>query len=76
MLARPSVDGLEHTLTGRARFARVDATSPSGQLVADRYDVRGLPTYLLVSPDGRVLYRQVGGRPDGAAIERALSAAR
>lgn len=72
-MARPSVDGLEHRLNGKARFARVDAGSEDGATFASRYAVTALPTYLVIDASGRVIYRQVGGRPNGDAIEQAVT---
>jgi hypothetical protein len=72
-MARPSVDGLEHRLRGKARFARIDAGSDDGAGFASRYGVTALPTYLVIDASGRVIYRQVGGRPNSDAIERAVT---
>ena len=45
-------------------------------MVLDRWPVRGLPTTLVVDPDGRMVYRAIGGRewdhPDLLAQLRAL----
>lgn len=74
-MARPSVDGLEHRLRDRMNFARVDSASEEGGRIAARFNVTALPTYILVDPDGRVLYRQTGGRPDGDEIARRVALA-
>jgi thioredoxin-like negative regulator of GroEL len=72
-VARPSVDGLEHRLQGKARFARIDAGSDDGSRFASQYGVTALPTYLVFDASGRVIYRQVGGRPNSDAIERSIA---
>ncbi|NOG52926.1 MAG: TlpA family protein disulfide reductase [Planctomycetes bacterium] len=35
-----------------------------GDDVADAYGVSGIPTYYLVGPDGKVLYREIGANPE------------
>jgi hypothetical protein len=72
-MARPSVDGLERRIHDRANFARIDSTTDDGARIASRYGVTALPTYLLLDPEGRVLYRQTGGRPNADEIERRLA---
>jgi thioredoxin-related protein len=73
-VAKPSVDGLEEDLGARVAFTRVDIRGEHGNELAAKYRVRAVPTFLLVSPDGEVLYRKVGGRPDRQAIEEKLAA--
>lgn len=52
---------------------RVDIESPAAQLVVRRYGLRATPTYVLVDGQGAEVWRQVGGSPDRAAIERRLA---
>lgn len=72
-MAKPVVDGLEHRNRGRLEVARVELDSPSGRAFAARYDIARIPAYVLLAPDGSVRYWQLGGRPDTARIEAALS---
>jgi thioredoxin-like negative regulator of GroEL len=72
-MARPSVDGLEHRLHDRMNVARIDSQSDDGARIASQYGVTALPTYVVLDHDGRVIYRQVGGRPDGDEIERRIA---
>ena len=67
------VDGLEQRNRTRLDVARVELDSPSGREVAARYDVTRIPAFVLLDPRGAVLYRQLGGRPDVAQIERAIA---
>ena len=59
-MAKPIVDGLERELEGQARVVRLSALSALGQEVAQRYDVRGVPTFLIFDGQGALIGRQVG----------------
>jgi hypothetical protein len=48
------VDGLERELEGRARVVRLSAFSKVGQEVAQRYAVRGVPTFLIFDGQGEL----------------------
>ena len=54
-------------------FTRVDITDAAGREIAARYGVPSVPTFLVVAPDGEVLYRKVGGTPDAAAVAEAAA---
>ncbi len=75
-MAKPSVDGLEHRMSGHLDVAHVNTDSPEGERLASQFGESGLPTYIVLNTDGRVLYRQTGGRPDGDEIARRIEAAR
>ena len=59
-MAKPIVDGLERELEGQARVVRLSALSAMGQEVAQRYGVRGVPTFLIFDGRGELIGRQVG----------------
>ena len=59
-MAKPIVDGLERELEGQARVVRLSALSTIGQEMARRYDVRGVPTFLIFDGQGELIGRQVG----------------
>jgi len=59
-MAKPIVDGLERELEGQARVVRLSALNAMGQEVAQRYDVRGVPTFLIFDGQGELIGRQVG----------------
>ena len=59
-MAKPIVDGLERELEGQARVVRLSALNALGQEVAQRYDVRGVPTFLIFDGQGELIGRQVG----------------
>jgi thioredoxin-related protein len=59
-MVKPIVDGLERELEGQAQVVRLSALSAMGQEVAQRYDVRGVPTFLIFDGQGELIGRQVG----------------
>jgi thioredoxin-like negative regulator of GroEL len=73
-MAKPVVDGLEQTLQGKLTVARVDVTTDDGEVVAQKYGVRAIPTYVLVDAQGTILYRKTGGRPDVEEVTRKIGA--
>ncbi len=74
LVAKPIVDGLERQLTGTAEVVRLDVSSQLGLRVARRYGVSGLPTLLVLDPDGEIVYRQAGP-PSKARVVQAVTAA-
>lgn len=72
-MAKPVVDGLEQKTEGRMIVSHVDVNSDEGSELAMKYRVRGVPSFVLLAPDGRVLWQQTGGKPDVAAVEKAIS---
>ena len=54
------MDGLEKDLDGQARVVRLSVLSELGREVAQRYDVRGVPTFLIFDGQGELIERQVG----------------
>jgi len=67
-MAKPIVDGLERELEGQARVVRLSILSQAGQEAAQRYDVRGAPTFLVFDGQGNLIERQVGF-PDRSKIK-------
>jgi hypothetical protein len=60
-------------MSERLDFARVNIREDEGRSIARKYRVNMVPTFLVIAPDGELLYRQVGGRPDRAEVEAALA---
>ena len=54
------MDGLERDLDGQARVVRLSVLSELGREVAQRYGVRGVPTFLIFDGQGELIERQVG----------------
>lgn len=65
------MDGLERELQGQAQMLRLNVMDDVGGQLAARYDVRVVPTFVLLDGAGRVVLTQVG-RPDRAAIIEAV----
>jgi hypothetical protein len=54
------VDGIEKDLEGRAEVIRLNLLSKVGRQLASRYDVRTVPTVLVLDADSKVVYRDTG----------------
>ena len=68
------MDGLEKDLDGQARVVRLSVLSELGREVAQRYDVRGVPTFLIFDGQGELIERQVGF-PDRDGIKALVTGA-
>jgi thiol-disulfide isomerase/thioredoxin len=73
LAAKPAVDAMERDLRGRVNVVRVDVEAPAAALVQRRYGLRGTPTYVLVDGAGNERWRQVGGAPNRAEVDRVLA---
>ncbi|MDY7076232.1 MAG: thioredoxin family protein [Chloroflexota bacterium] len=67
-MAKPIVDGLERELEGQAQVVRLSVLSEMGRTVAQRHDIRAVPTFLIFDDQGRLIERQVG-LPDRSKIK-------
>lgn len=65
------MDGIERDLAGRARVLRLNVMGEVGGRLAARYDVRGVPTFLVLDGGGEIVLRQVG-RPQRQEIMAAI----
>ena len=74
LAAKPVVDGFEKELDGRAEVVRLDVSDEVGRQVARSYDVRGVPTSVVLRGDGEVAYRQTG-MPSRKKVVAAVSGA-
>jgi thioredoxin-related protein len=66
-MAKPIVDGIEKDLEGTAKVIRLSVTSQVGNLMAQRYGVRGVPTIVVLDGEGEVVTMSVGV-PDRAGL--------
>ena len=66
-MAKPIVDGIEKDLEGTAKVIRLSVTSRVGNLMAQRYGVRGVPTIVVLDGEGEVITVSVGV-PDRASL--------
>jgi thiol-disulfide isomerase/thioredoxin len=69
LVAKPIVDGIEKDLQGKAKVIRVNLLSKIGKEIAERYDVRSIPTLLIVKGDA-VTYRHKGVPRRGHVVEQ------
>jgi len=72
-MAKPVVDGLEHKFKDRVRFIKVNVGEDEGGQVAAKFGVSGVPTFIMLDGQGRVIYRKTGGKPDQAEIEKRVA---
>lgn len=68
-MAKPVVDGLETKLGGKVHFVKVNVADDEGARVASRFGVHGVPTFIVLDGNGRVVYRKTGGKPDVGEVE-------
>ena len=61
------MNGIEKDLRGKAEVLRLNILTRPGKEVARRYEVKGIPTTVVVDGAGKVIYRQAG-LPDRGAI--------
>jgi thioredoxin-related protein len=62
------VDRLERELESQARVVRLGVFDEVGQEMARRYDVRGVPTFLIFDGQGNLIGRDAG-MPDRDKIK-------
>lgn len=57
---QPIVNGLEAEFRNQMAFERFDANRLDGESVMNAYSIRGHPSYLIVDPDGTLLWSFTG----------------
>jgi hypothetical protein len=60
---QPIVNGLEAEFAGQLAFERQRADMATGQALMRTYNIRGHPSYVLVAPDGEMLWSATGALP-------------
>lgn len=73
----PIVNGLEDEYGDEVAFQSVDANSATGQAAFLAYRLRSHPAYVLIDPDGEMLWFGVGQQQSSTlsqAIEEVLDA--
>ena len=56
----PVVNGVEDKFSEQIEFRRIDANSVDGKQAFRVYGLRGHPAFVLLNPDGSVLWRGLG----------------
>ncbi len=59
----PVVNGLEEKYQDKVEFRRIDANSPTGKSAYQAYSLRGHPGFVMLSPDGTILWTSIGEQP-------------
>ena len=62
------MDGIERKLENQAQVLRLNVMDEVGNTLAQRYGVRGVPTFVLLNGDGEVMLKQVGTLKQEAII--------
>jgi len=75
-MAKPVVDGLERKWKGKLEVAHVDVNDDKSAELTAKYGISAIPAFILLDGDGRVLYRQVGGKPDVSKIDALMASAK
>lgn len=60
MNMQPVVNGLKQTYTDQIEFRELDANTPNGQQAFRAYALPGHPGYVLLDPNGEILWRGFG----------------
>ena len=71
---KPVVGGLDERYGDKVAFANVDYNSAPNAELAERYEVLGHPTYVVLGADGEVI-QSFRGYTEGAELEAALQEA-
>ena len=67
---QPIVNGLETEFARQLAFEQRDANTEPGKAVMEAYGLRAHPSYVIVAPDGSVLWSFAGQLQAGALREQ------
>jgi len=71
---QPVVNGLNETYSDQIEFRELDANSPDGQQAFRAYALPGHPGYVLLNPEGEVLWRGFGEQSQEGIEEQIIAA--
>jgi thiol-disulfide isomerase/thioredoxin len=71
LASKPKVDQLERDIATQASLLRLNVKEDTGQALAYRWQITGVPTFFVLDGRGQVVYRRAGA-PDAAAIKAAV----
>lgn len=74
MNMQPVVNGLKETFSEQIEFREMDANAPDGQQALQAYALPGHPSYVLLNPEGEVLWKGFGEQ-SRESMEAQLNAA-
>ncbi len=72
LFTKPQVDQLEADLVGQAGVLRLNVTQSVGREIAQRWGVRGVPTFFVVDRVGQIVYARAGA-PQVEEIKAAVA---
>jgi thiol-disulfide isomerase/thioredoxin len=67
LVSKPKVVQMEQDLKETARFLKLNVKEPVSQALANKWGVRGVPTFIILDPSGDIVYTQAGA-PDNDEI--------
>lgn len=70
MIMEPIVDGLEDDFGEQVEFRRIDAGTDQGQTTFRAYSLRGHPAFVIVDPEGAVLWTGLGEQTRQALMDQ------
>ncbi len=70
----PVVNGLEEKYSEEIEFRRLDANTPVGKAAYQAYILRGHPAFVLLNPEGEVLWSGLGEQSRESLEEQMLMA--
>ena len=65
----PVVNGLEEVYSSEIEFRRIDANSTEGMPAFQYFGLQGHPSYVLLNPEGEVLWQSLGEQAYGKLQE-------
>ncbi len=68
---QPIVHGLETEFAGQVAFEQRDANTEAGKITMQTYNLRAHPSYVIVAPDGKLLW-SLTGQVNADALRTAL----
>jgi len=74
MKMQPVVNGLNETYSDQIDFREMDANTPDGQQAFRAYALPGHPGYVLLNPEGEVLWRGFGEQSRESIKEKIIAA--
>ena len=66
----PVVNGLEEIYGNEIAFRRIDANSSEGRPVFQYFGLQGHPSFILLNPEGEVLWQGLGEQPGETMQEK------
>jgi hypothetical protein len=69
----PVVNGLEKVYSDQVEFRRLDANSKDGEAAFKYYKLLGHPGYVILNPEGEVLWSGIGEKSESEMTQQLIS---